>query len=428
MFTLCQSGKNRSLFEYTDVTGVVCELVCPLPPGTYVLEDFVRLWSNATQWPGGQVPQAGDNVTVKGEWRLLLDVDPAPLNNLTIDGNLIADDTRDVNITANFIWIRAGNLSAGSSANPFTHKLTIQVNGQKTDTARLIDPIVTGNKLIVVTGFLNLYASPPKSVITTLTQTAFSGSSTIYVDDSTDWIAGDTLVLAPSFSTYSEYETVTISSVNSDGSITLTSALQYTHFGDNSVTVTSVHGNLDTRATVGHINRNIKITAGADSGWGFSVIVYGYTGNDTVRRVGTAKLVGVQFENGGQLDSTNSPIVFKNVIGGNYTSLVKSSSFYNCRSFCINVDTSNNVTISNNVLYNAWVFGAQAKSMKSFTFTNNAIIGVTARPTIESNMELIACFSSLFYVDAVNDDVQVTDNVCQGSVGHGWALPHIGCD
>lgn len=204
--------------------------------------------------------------------------------------------------------------------------------------------------------------------------------------------------------------------------------MQYTHFGDNSVTVTSVHGNLDTRATVGHINRNIKITAGADSGWGFSVIVYGYTGNDTVRRVGTAKLVGVQFENGGQLDSTNSPIVFKNVIGGNYTSLVKSSSFYNCRSFCINVDTSNNVTITNNVLYNAWVFGAQAKSMKSFTFTNNAIIGVTARPTIESNMELIACFSSLFYVDAVNDDVQVTDNVCQGSVGHGWALPHIGCD
>lgn len=54
------------MFEYTEVNGIVCEFVCPLPPGTFVLEDFLRYWSNATQWPGGVIPQAGDNVTVKG--------------------------------------------------------------------------------------------------------------------------------------------------------------------------------------------------------------------------------------------------------------------------------------------------------------------------------------------------------------------------
>ena len=37
MLNLCQSGKNRSMFEYTEVNGVVCQFVCPLPPGTFIL-------------------------------------------------------------------------------------------------------------------------------------------------------------------------------------------------------------------------------------------------------------------------------------------------------------------------------------------------------------------------------------------------------
>jgi hypothetical protein len=205
MLNLCQSGKNKTLFEYTEVTGVVCEIFCPLPPGTYVLESFLRYWSNATQWPNGTIPQAGDNVTVKGEWRLVIDMDPNPINNLTIDGLLIADDTIDINIVANFIFIRAGNFTAGSPTKPFTHKLNIQLNGAKTDTAQVIDPLLTGNKLFVVTGALNLYGSPPITAIATLTETAFKGSSAIKVNDHTDWKAGDTITLAPSFALYSEY-------------------------------------------------------------------------------------------------------------------------------------------------------------------------------------------------------------------------------
>ena len=182
MFTLCQSGKNRALFEYTSITPVICEMICPPAAGTFVLEDFVRVWSNITQWPGGVLPKAGDNVTVKGEWRLLLDVDPAPINNLTIDGNLIADDSRDVNITAKFIHVRAGNFSAGSASNPFKHKLNIMINGTKQDTAFVIDPSLTGNKLFVVTGFLNLISNPPETTIATLTKTVIAKTDTIVVD------------------------------------------------------------------------------------------------------------------------------------------------------------------------------------------------------------------------------------------------------
>jgi hypothetical protein len=131
MLTICQSGKEKQPFEYTEVNAVICLYHCPAPAGTFTKENFTRRWSNATQWPNGVVPAATENVTVNGNWTVLLDIDPAPANYLIIDGTLIADDTRDVNITARSIFIRAGNVTAGSPSTPFQHKFTIQVSNSK---------------------------------------------------------------------------------------------------------------------------------------------------------------------------------------------------------------------------------------------------------------------------------------------------------
>lgn len=161
------------------------------------------MWSNATQWPNGTVPKAGDNVTVNGNWTVKLNVDPAPLNYFVIDGDIIVDDTRNVNITANSIHIRAGSITAGTPTAPFQHNFTIQLNGNKNDTGFYIDPILAGSKYLVVTGKLNLYGIAPSVVSTYLTQSSLKGSSTLYVANSTGWAAGDTLVLSPSFSNYS---------------------------------------------------------------------------------------------------------------------------------------------------------------------------------------------------------------------------------
>jgi|688.fasta_scaffold1588363_2 hypothetical protein len=56
MLEICISGKGKTLYEYMEVNGVVCEFLCPAPPGTFIKEDFIRLWSNATQWPDGKIP------------------------------------------------------------------------------------------------------------------------------------------------------------------------------------------------------------------------------------------------------------------------------------------------------------------------------------------------------------------------------------
>lgn len=426
MFSICQSGKNKKTFEYTEVNGIICQFLCPAPAGTFIKENFIRKWSNASQWPDSVVPPAGANVTVNGNWTVLLDIDPNPADYLVIDGTVFADDTRDINITANSILIRAGNITAGSSSTPFLHKFTVQINGQKTDSGFVVSPSFASTKFFAVTGSLNLHGIIPGTARTYLTAPAFVGATTLSVDSSTDWAVGDTLVISPSFNVYNEYETVTITAINADGTIGITPALKHIHFGSSSLTINNAFGTIDTRAQVGHLNRNIQIVPGPDAGWGFTTVVHGFL-DGNITRVGSVNLHGVQFLNGGQLDSLNSPLVFLNTINGNYTSTVSGSTFVNCKANCITLNFANNVTITNNVLFNAWVFGVQASDMKSFSFTNNLIIGVEGKPTIAAGGELVACFATLHYINPVTDRVTIKNNYCSGSQAHGFAVPHTKC-
>ena len=59
----------------------------------------------------------------------------------------------------------------------------------------------------------------------------------------------------------------------STNTITFTPALNFTHYGATGATVTNAVGTLDTRAAVGLISRNIKISSGADEGWGYQMKV-----------------------------------------------------------------------------------------------------------------------------------------------------------
>jgi hypothetical protein len=57
-----------------------------------------------------------------------MDMDPAAINNFTVDGDLYIND-RDTVINARFIWVRAGSIFAGTNLIPFTNKLDIIING-----------------------------------------------------------------------------------------------------------------------------------------------------------------------------------------------------------------------------------------------------------------------------------------------------------
>ena len=62
----------------------------PLPAAG---ESFQRLWSNASQWPEGELPALGADVEIPAAWRVVLDISPEPLGLLTISGELCFADS-----------------------------------------------------------------------------------------------------------------------------------------------------------------------------------------------------------------------------------------------------------------------------------------------------------------------------------------------
>lgn len=87
----------------------------------------------------------------------------------------------------------------------------------------------------------------------------------------------------------------------------------------------------------------------------------------------------------------------------------------NCKAFCVNINNAEKIIMTNNVFYNGWVFGVQAVDMKSFTFSNNLMIGIVERPSMRLGSELVACFGTYNYIDPVADKVFITNNYCLGS-------------
>jgi hypothetical protein len=276
------------------------------------------------------MPSAGDNVTVNGNWTVVMDVDPAVANNLTIDGDVFVSD-RDTVIQANFIWIRAGSLNAGNSSSPFGFKLNIIINGSKNSTSYAIDPLTAGNKFMIVTGRLSLYGTPPSTVWTQLTAKATAGATSISVNSASGWAVGDQIAIAPSFNNSFEYDSVTITAI-SGTTVTFTPALNYTHFGDTSATISNNYGTLDMRAGVGHLTRNITINAGVDTGYGYRILTYGFL-DGTIVRQGSTNLVAVLLNNGGQPDTEYAATHFVSTTGNPATSLIQGCAFVNSNAY-----------------------------------------------------------------------------------------------
>lgn len=100
------------------------------------------------------MPVAGENVTVNGNWTILMDINPEPIEFLKIDGDMIIPDYLNNNsrIEAESIWIRAGSLTVGNSSTPYNGTCTIQINGNKEDAGYVFSDEIVGNKQFVVNG------------------------------------------------------------------------------------------------------------------------------------------------------------------------------------------------------------------------------------------------------------------------------------
>jgi hypothetical protein len=230
-------------------------------------------WSSGCSWPGGVLPQAGDNVTIPAGRILLLDVSPPPLNRLTIEGTLVFDHTQPViNLQARTIFVNAsGNLTAAGpngTAYPTNSRVNITLLGLPPAVTGAVEQPLFDKALVLRQGSVALTGAVQSPSYALLNATADVNATSIWVNGNLTWVVGDCIVLASSSFFAEEVDEVVITGVapssgNSSSSsrtlITFSPPLRFTHLGE----VVSVAGEtraLDMRAEVAVLSRNVLIT------------------------------------------------------------------------------------------------------------------------------------------------------------------------
>src|SRR5690606_34479335 len=77
------------------------------------------LWSDSSIWSGGDVPQAGDIVTIGEGTDVVLDVSPPDLSGVNVKGKLSFSNDSDLTLTTEWI-VLTGELQIGTEASPHT--------------------------------------------------------------------------------------------------------------------------------------------------------------------------------------------------------------------------------------------------------------------------------------------------------------------
>lgn len=137
---------------------------------------------------------------------------------------------------------------------------------------------------------------------------------------------------------------------------------------------------------MGILTRNIKVLPGNDSGWGYRLMGVGYNDGNKLR-TGNLILSGVEFIDGGQYNTHRTALQLLNMIGS-AQNIITGSSFFNCKTICIDIENARNLKITNNVFYKGKGSHVRALSITNYEFNSNLMIDA------KSGRGLVACYVS----------------------------------
>ena len=91
-----------------------------------------KLWSDPKSWPSEECPKEGEDVHVESGMNIIFDLDESPIFKLIrINGKVTFKKDKDSHLRAKHIFVRAGELEIGTKEEPFEHKATITLFGEK---------------------------------------------------------------------------------------------------------------------------------------------------------------------------------------------------------------------------------------------------------------------------------------------------------
>lgn len=352
------------------------------------------------------------------------------LRNLTIRGELkCATNSNSYNFILKGLSVY-GKFTCGNSSSSFNGKLDLKMRQgfQLTNSSGGM-----GERGIIVHdgGVINLFGNKSTNSIVKLSATANVGENKITLNSAVNWISGDEIVIASTGFNMNEAERKIIQSVSSDKrTITLTSNLSYQHYGMiDTYTKGASTFNLDKRATVATLNRNIKIypydaegdsTKHADNKKGAHLMVM--TG-------GRAYIDSAEFGSMGIQGEMGRYPMHWHMVGNADGQYIKNSVVKDSYQRCITIHATNNVLVQNNVCYNHFGHG--------FFLENGSEVGNTIKGNFALVAKKISKENSLLVSDTAQGAVArrfptpssywisnprntVEDNIASGSEGSGF--------
>jgi hypothetical protein len=395
-----------------------------------------QLWSDPATW-GGVKPIAGDAVTITADKHIVLDENTPNLAGITVEG-ILEFDQKDINLTAHWIMVM-GALHIGSETSPYTHKAIITLNGS--DVNESIMGMGTRG-LMVMGGLLEIHGNPPYKTWTKLNAHAPQGATNLTLMESVGWQTNDQIVVAPTdYPGTGDAQKVTINSIG--GTSLTTSAgmnahrwglMQYATATGMSLSyspppATVVAGTpteLDERAEVGNLTRNIVIQAPNDALWqndkfGCHVMIMRQGATQ-----GVAHINGVEIRRGGQNGRVGRYPFHWHMLSYEGTSTLadatgqyfRNSSVHSSAHRGIVIHGTNGVEVSKNVLYDIrghGVFTEDASERRN-TIDGNLVLHVRSPTTpLKVHETELSKNSAGFWVS--NPDNTITNNTAADCIG-----------
>ena len=334
-------------------------------------------WSDAATWADKKVPGANAAVTIGRNVDVILDVAPPALRSLTINGKLSFADSKDLELTTEWIMLH-GELEIGTEGKPHTRKATITLsdNIKGEDFGGLGGGDRSDRGIMLMGGTLNLHGDR-SNTWTKLADTAAAGSTSIQVLDAKGWRAGDEIVLASTDFDPRQAERRIISAINGN-TITLDKKLDYMHFG-------KITFEVDERGEVGLLTRNIKLQASADAEQSF------FGGHVMAMAASKMFVDSVEFNRMGQnLTLARYPIHW-HLIGDAKGQYIRNAAIHDTYNRCVTVHGTNDLRIENNVTYNAvgHCFFLEDGAEHGNQFVRNLAIQIkchTSKPCVPTNL------------------------------------------